>query len=224
MFRRAVSALILCLVLGSRAPVQAEPILINFDDVTGSMVDITTRYASQGVTLGAIANPFPLNGPFPAPASLPTILGGVTTWLDPFISATSPGQVAIAAPTATTGQGGNGGILISFAFDVSSVSLIGNDAGATATDDESVTLTGYDADGNILGQVFSSINLPGAFDQTPATLTHPAIRHVAFNYTDTLFGFYAIDDLQFIPVPEPSTGFLVGVGIFVLSYVRSRLK
>jgi PEP-CTERM motif len=219
------SALVFGLLVVTAAPGRAAPIVIDFDDVTGTFVDITNRYASLGVTLHAIDNPFPLFGPFPTSATLPTILGGVTTWLDPFQSATSPTQVAVAAPTPVTGQGGNGGILISFAFDVSFVSVIGNDAGGIGfDDDESVTLTAFDALGTVLGSVYSTVNLPGDFDQTPATIAHPGIRHVAFNYTDSLFGFYAMDDLQFTPVPEPSTGLLLLTGSLALGLGRSRRK
>jgi len=65
---------------------QAAPVLIDFDDVSGSRVEITNRYAALGVTLNAIDNPFPLSGAFPAPATLPTIRGGVSTWTEGFAS------------------------------------------------------------------------------------------------------------------------------------------
>jgi len=215
--KKGLVLLAMCLCLG--LPSTSLAVTINFDDVAGSFVDITNRYAGSGVTLNAIANPFPLAGPFPAPVTLPPILGGATTWIEGFVGAISPPQVAVAAPTPDTGQGGNGGILISFAFDVTSVSLVGNDAGFTGgQDDESVTLTAYDALGNRIGQVFSNLNLlPGVVDQTPATISLPGIRFVAFNYTDTQFGFYAIDDLVFTPadqrVPEPATLLLLGLGL-----------
>jgi hypothetical protein len=206
-------------------------VTINFDDVVGSQVDITNQYAGLGVTLNAIANPFPLAGVFPAPATLPAIFGGVTTWTEGFASATSAPQVAVAALTAETGDPGDGGILISFAFDVSFVSLVGNDLGGIGfNDDESVTLTAYDGLGNFIGQSFSNVNLPPALlDQTPASIVFPNMRYVAFNYTDTLFGFYAIDDLTFTPagtgVPEPSTLSLFATGLFGLSRsVRRRIR
>ena len=215
--KKGLVLLAMCLSLG--LPSMSLAVTINFDDVAGSFVDITNRYAGLGVTLNAIANPFPLAGPFPAPVTLPPILGGATTWIEGFVGAISPPQVGVAAPTPETGQGGNGGILISFAFDVTSVSLVGNDAGFTGgQDDESVTLTAYDALGNRIGQVFSNLNLPpGVVDQTPATISLPGIRFVAFNYTDTQFGFYAIDDLVFTRadqrVPEPAALLLLGLGL-----------
>jgi hypothetical protein len=187
---------------------------INFDDVVGDEVDITTRYSSLGVTLNAIPNPFPLNGPFPAPANLPPILAGVTTYYN--FPSGGFNQVAVSALTYGNNQPGNAGILISFAFDVSHVSLLGVDAGGIGfEDDESVTLTAYDLAGNRIGQTFSQINLGTTLDETPAAIDLPNMRYVAFNYTDTLYGFYAIDNLEFTPVPEPSTVVLLGFGVLV---------
>ena len=114
----------------------AQATSIDFDDVLGSEVDLTTRYSELGITFNAIANPFALSGTFPAPSVLPTVLGGVTTWLDPFDAAFSAPQVAVAAPTAQTGIAGNGGILMSFAFEVTSVSLVGVDRGFGGGGDE----------------------------------------------------------------------------------------
>jgi hypothetical protein len=199
---------------------------INFDDVVGSQVDITNRYAGLGVTLNAIDNPFPLTGPYPAPATLPTIRGGVTTWLQGFPSAPSSPQVAVAAATPQTGDPGDGGILISFAFDVTSVSLVGNDVGFTGgLDDSSVTLTAYNAMGNKIGQVYSTINLPaGDYDLTPATISLPGMRYVAFNYTDTTYGFYSIDDLVFdtCVIPAPGAILLGSIGVGLVGWLRRR--
>jgi hypothetical protein len=202
-------------------PAVSDATLIDFDDVAGSVVDITNRYADLGVTLNAIDNPFPLTGPYPAPATLPTIQGRVTTWTQGFDAATSAPQVAVAAPTPETGDPGDGGILISFAFDVISVSLVGNDMGFTGgADDESVTLTAYNAAGDQIGQVYSITNLPGSYDRTPATISLQGMRYVAFNYTDSIHGFYAIDDLEFV-IPEPATVALFGLG--GLALLRKRL-
>lgn len=208
----------------------ARAVTINFDDVAGSNVDITNQYAGLGVTLNAIANSFPLAGAYPAPLTVPTVLGGVTTWIEGFPSATSGSQVAVSAPTAQTGQAGNGGILISFAFDVTSVSLIGNDVGGLFTGDaESVTLTAYDATGSWLGQTFSTTKIAG-FDRTPASISMSGIRYVAFNYTDTQFGFYAIDDLEFsmdtnTRVPDTSaTLVLLALGLGSLAAARRTLR
>jgi hypothetical protein len=212
-------ALMLCLLPGI-----SQAVLINFDDVVGSQVDITTHYAGLGVTLNSIDNPFPLVGPFPAPATLPTIMGGVTTWLDPFASATSPPQVAVAAanPLIDSGKSGQGGILISSAFEVSSVSLVGNDLFVSDLDDESVTLTAYDVNGNRIGQVYSTLKLPTIHDQTPASISVPGIRYVAYNYTDSTNGFYAIDDLNFTQVPEPTTSALVGLALISVGVCLKR--
>jgi hypothetical protein len=224
-FKKVLTTGSVLLLLGTSAMATT----INFDDVVGSNVDITNQYAALGVTLNAIANPFPLAGTFPAPPTVPGILGGVTTWTQGFASATSAPQVAVAAATAQTGQAGDGGILISFSFDVSSVSLVGNDLGfSDGADDESVTLTAYDALGNFLGQSFSTVNLPGVYDQTPGTISFPNMRYVAFNYTDSQFGFYAIDDLEFTPVhvgaPEPSALLLLAFGFLGLSRTTRKIR
>ena len=223
--RQLFAGVALCVSCVFMAPV-ANATVITFDDVVGSQVDVTNRYAGLGVTLNAIANPFPLSGPFPSPPTLPAVLGGVTTWTDGFASAVTPTQVAVAAETPETGIPGRGGILISFAFAVASVSLVGNDLGGIGFgDDENVTLTAYDSSGAQIGQVYSTTNLAGGlFDRTPATISLAGIRSVAFNYTNTDFGFYAIDNLEFEPAvaPEPLAGVLLSVGVAALLVARRR--
>ena len=179
--------------------------------------------------MNAIDNPFPLSGAFPAPATLPATLGGVSTWTEGFASALSPPQVAVSSPFAGEPDYGDGGILISFAFDVNSVSLVGVDNGTNfGSDDESVTLTAYDAAGNQIGQVYSTTNLPSAlgYDQTPASIAMDGIRYVAFNYTDSNFGFYSIDNLEFVaaPIPEPNIVFLLGAGLIALFGFRRKFS
>ena len=209
-------------------PTAAAAATINFDDVVGSNQNITNRYVAQGVTLGAIANPFPLAGVFPAPATLPAVLGGVQTWTDPFPSATSPTQVAVAMPFGGA-QAGDLGILMQFAFDISFLSLVGNDMGGCQGigDCESVTLTAYDAAGNKIGQTFSNSKLPGGFDRTFSSISMSGMRYVAFNYTDTQFGFYAIDDLTFdraAAIPEPETCAMLLAGLGLLGFATRRRK
>jgi hypothetical protein len=221
---------ILCVLVLS-GPVCAGPVVVNFDDAVGNEIEITSRYAGLGITLNAIDNPYPLYGIYPAPSVLPAVLGGVTTWTDGFESATSATQVAVAAATSQTGQAGNGGILISFAFDVSFVSLVGNDKILTG-DDDSVTLTAYDASGNKIGSVYSTVNRPdddpydfNYFDRTDASINFPGMRYVAFNHTDSSQGFYTIDDLTFVPAvatPEPATVILLGFALAGIAVIGRR--
>jgi hypothetical protein len=209
--RRAALVMICWLVLLFPArSAFAQETVINFDDVEGDEADITRRYEGLGVVLQSIDNPFPRTGAFPAPATLPPVRGGVTTWLRGFESALSAPHVAVSAPAAGV-LAGNRGILISFAYDVTSVSLVGNDLGTGGTADaEGVTLTAYNAAGNRIGQVYVPNTSPAiGFDRTPATISLAGIRHVAFNYTNTNFGFYAIDDLRFTGGPGVSVGGVV---------------
>jgi hypothetical protein len=105
---------------------------------------------------------------------------------------------------------------------------VGNDMGITSYDDESVTLTAYNALGNKIGQVYSTVNLPSAegYDLTPATISLPEIRYVAYNYTGTDHGFYAIDDLEFDPfvIPTPSAIILGSIGMTFSGWILRRRK
>jgi hypothetical protein len=194
---------------------------IDFDDPTlDHLDDITNFYAAMGVTFDGIANPFPIGpGPCPAPATVPAILGGAAIW-DP---GTSPGE---SAPNFAAGLGqgepGDGGILMSFAFDVNSVSVTGLDFGNGMGDTEQMTLTAYDASGAILGQVHNTSQF--ALGAIFGTISLPGMRYVAFNYTNTQYGFYGIDDLTFereaTPAPEPGSLSLIGLALAVLSFMR----
>lgn len=117
--------------------------------------------------------------------------------------------------------------LIRFAFDIKSLSLVGVDNETTGgSDDEPVTLSAYDAAGNLIGESFSNKNLPGSFDQTPASIAFAGIRYAAFNDSDTPFGCYGIDDLVFTPAsqgrtPEPATSALLLIGALGLAARRA---
>lgn len=207
---------------------QATTTNINFEDVSSGGVALTSRYLDLGVTFHAISNPFPLLGSYPSPDTLPATLGDV-------VSADLPsypdlGWVAAAdrqffTPTETTLVGENG-ILISFGFDVSHVALQGVDGGygfpsPLRDEDESVTLTAYDSTGRKLGFVYSTLNLSGSYDVTPASIDFPNIRHVAFNYTGNGYGFYALDNLSFISaVPEPNISLLLLAGLGLITAKR----
>lgn len=194
---------------------QSSALTIDFDDVEAASQDLTHRYESLGVTLNSINNGFPQIGPYPAGDVLPATVAGVVPWS--FDAAPSQPYAAVAAPSPGSSQAGNDGILISFAFDVDFVSLIGHDMGSfMGEDNEGVTLTAYDAAGARMGQTHTTAKLPGEFDQVFASISGSGIRHVAFNYTGTRFGFYAIDDLSFTPaVPEPSSWLLGLIGLAI---------
>lgn len=196
---------------------------INFDDVGPDGAKLTNRYASQGVTLRSINNWFPVVGPYVSPNTLPVAVGDVVAWA----LESAPSQPYMAVGEGRPGgDHGNAGILISFAQDVSYVSLVGNDLGRSGMfwDNETVTLTAYDADGRKLGYTYASEALPGPYDQVFASISASNIRHVAFNYSETRYGFYGIDDLTFITsVPEASTALLMPFGLAVVVSV-ARLR
>lgn len=206
----------LCALALALSAVPAAAGFIDFDDVPGSQQDITTRYAPLGVGFGAIDNPYPRSGTFPAPATLPEVRAGARTWNRNFASAVSPPQVAVADPYGDF-DAGDLGLLISFAFDVDFVSLYGVDNVCTppANDCETVTLTAYDAAGQRMGQTTTRfVRVAEGYNRTFASIALPGMRHVAFNYTETQFGFHAIDDLSWTPaVPEPQTWALMLAGL-----------
>ncbi len=100
--------------------VDARATTIDFDDAGLNHLDeITDFYVSLGVTFNGISNPYPiLPGPFPVPPTVPATLGGAAIW-NPS-GGTSPGE---SPPNFAVGLGegepGDGGILMTFAFDVS---------------------------------------------------------------------------------------------------------
>lgn len=192
---------------------------IDFEDVLSDGANLTTRYQSLGVRLDSISNPYPLLGVFPSPDALPDTVGDVVTWR--FIDNPELGVSAVSTGAET----GNNGILMSFDFDIASLSLQGIDLGffygstTIRDEDEAVTLTAYNSSGLKIGSVFSTVNLEGPFDITPASISFPNMRYVAFNYTGNSYGFYALDKFSFTSaVPEPSSALLLmaGLGIVVL--------
>jgi hypothetical protein len=194
---------------------------INFDDVGTDGADLTYRYAELGVTLKSIANTFPSYGAYPVPNNLPAIQGGVSTWA--FDSSPSQPYSAVSAAIPNVRIAGNGGILISFSSNVNFVSLIGNDLGTGLSNDdsESVTLAAYDANGKLIAQSYTREKLLGEFDQVYASISTDGIRYVSFNYSDSQYGFYAIDNLTFsTSVPEISSLAMISIGLLGIGAAR----
>jgi hypothetical protein len=212
------------------APLPAGAVLIDFEDATG-LGNISTFYAPLGVTMNGIANPYqqgcpgggacPLyTGAFPAPATLPAITGGVYSW-----SFSAEGTTVAVGQSQQVPDILDGGILLSFAYDVATVSLNGKDAGLGLNDAEYVTLTAYNAAGNRIAQTFwTNMTVSPGVQVTPATISSDGIRYVAFNYTNTGAGWFAIDDLQFSTVPLPGALGLLLVGLGMLGGFAAQRK
>ena len=222
----------LIFLLGTSA---AHAVLIDFDDA--GLVhesDITTFYT--GVTFRGIPNPFVAVGPFPAPATLPNETGTAIVWNPPSVGdapGESPPNFAVGV-LPTEDVPGDPGILISFDEDISSLSVTGLDyanVGVAGPDREEMTLSAYDAIGNLVGQEHFIDQFVAAAIR--GTIELPNMRHVAFNYTSSAPLFYGIDDLEYTPVnggpgpqpvPEPSTIVLFGLGLAGLGITRRRMK
>lgn len=187
----------------------AKSITINFDDAGLSHKSVITNFYND-VQFNGISNPFPIGpGAFPAPLTVPVTIGGAAIW-DP-TGKTAPGE---SAPNFAVGQGqgdlGDAGILMTFANPVSTLTLTGLDFGNSDT--EGMTLTAYDSSGNFIAQEhFSSQFANGAIR---GKIAFSGMKYVAFNYTNTKYGFYGIDDLEFkvdpIIVIDPGHGLLLG--------------
>lgn len=201
--------------------------MIDFDDsglVKGS--DITTYYAALGVTFYGIANPFPIGpGPFPVPTTLPAIIGGAEIW-NPGHSAPggSPPNIAVGVGDSDPGDAG---ILMTFSTLISSLEITGLDWGDNGNDGEEMTLSAYDSSGDLLGYQHYTVEF--ASGAIRGSIAFPNMQYVAFNYTDTLYGFYGIDDLEFTPatsgVPDGgATLALLGVSAMALGVLRRKMK
>lgn len=205
-------ASIIAIIIGTLTCISpARSITINFDDPGLSHLSGITNFYAE-VKFQGISNPFPIGpGPFPAPLALPLVIGGAATW-NPS-SQTAPGE---SPPNFAVGLGqgspGGAGILMTFAKPILKLNLTGLDFGNNTDDIEEMTLTAYNSSGNFVDQKhFSGQFATGAIH---GIIEAPGIKYVTFNYTNTKYGFYGIDDLDFTPMPvvilDPGHGLLLG--------------
>ncbi|MGR9087284.1 MAG: hypothetical protein ACU841_09440 [Gammaproteobacteria bacterium] len=169
---------------------------VNFDEPEVSLIGINNFYPDvqfHGIpNLTPLGIPYP-SGPYPAPETLPTIIGEAELWW-----AEAPGK---SPPAYAVGQGegypGNAGILMTFDNPITKLTITGLDGGngVDGSDTEEMTLTAYNTSGNKIGQNhFVNQFVEGAIR---GTIEYPGMKHIAFNYTSGN-RFYGIDDLDFI--------------------------
>lgn len=107
--------------------------IINFDEADLDHGSVITNYYA-GVTFNGLENPLVTTALFPAPATISglTITGGASIW-DPS-GLTAPGE---SAPHFAVGNGygdpGDGGILMTFDTELSSLTVTGLDGGNGTT-------------------------------------------------------------------------------------------
>lgn len=194
--------------------------LINFDDPALSSPDVITSYYS-GVTFNGLDNTFPIGpGPYLAPLTVPLSQLDTVIWRAP--TGSSLPNMAVGMTSAGVAEGG---ILMTFDTLISSLSLVGLDFGdTTGADSEEISLTAYDAAGNFIGQNHFTTKLPGYADAVFGEIAFADMKYVTFNYTNTQFGFYGMDDLTFtsaVPVPAAAWLFVSGL-IGLIGVVRRK--
>lgn len=212
---KILAALAVVLIFGSIPLEPAFSAKINFDDSSlNHLSDITNFY--PGVRFNGIDNSFHLSsGAYPVPSILPEITRGAATW-DPYgltAPGESPGNFAVGLGS---GHPGDYGILIAFDHVISAISLTGLDFGNNGADIEQMTLSAYDKNGKLIGyEHFTTQFVEGAIK---GRLSFSNMKFVAFNYTNTHYGFYGIDDLSYTPaaVPVPAAIWLMGSGLIAL--------
>jgi hypothetical protein len=200
-------------------PGLSQAVLIDFN--VGGGVIVNDLF--PGVHFRAFGPSLAGTGPGPTPlAALPA--GATGNVVTSFQASPVGGQFA-----GSVDGPGNRGILISFDTEIVGLSLVGVDGGGDSVlDDEDVTLTAFDAAGNVLGSTFFNVDVsPVGQDEIPASISFPGIRHVAFLFSDTL-GFFHIDNLEYTPgqgpVPEPSSLLLFALGLAAIVGLRNRRR
>ncbi len=210
-------------MLVAAAPALAADTTINFDDLPAGTL-VTNQYANfggaaQGVVLGPVPGP---NGKVPIWADQATITSATTQAHSP------PNVLGIDCHSCDANESvAEGTFQVARSHVSAYVGLLGTPTSpsctpaSTAVNCATVTLTAYDAGGNVVGTPDSVTVTQGAGINTLISVTAPSEEIAGFAFTSANNTEVALDDFSFdIPAAPPTPDFSLTAASGDVSFVQ----